>query len=228
VSSRRGYLALALQETFTAIVRLRVNRQVAASADFFREHVKHLLANSEQDARRAGYSSEDVRLALYAVVVFLDESVLNSTQPMFADWPRRLLQDELFGGLTGGDAFYQHLRQILRREDSEDLADLLDVFVLCLQLGFRGRYSDSDGERHALVAHIGERILRLRGGMAPLSPDWEPPAERIGHPRDPWQPRLVKIAIGFGVTAVILMVAFSLHLGSSRDEAQRAVAGAVR
>ena len=139
-SPRRGQLALALQEAFTAIARLRANRQVAADADSFRNRMKQVLSTAEQVGRQAGYSTDDVRLALFGVIAFLDESVLNSTQPMFAEWPRRPLQEEVFGGHTGGELFFQYLHQILQLQDSEDAADLLEVYQLCLLLGFRGRF----------------------------------------------------------------------------------------
>ena len=127
---RHGELALALQEVLTATVRLRANRQVAADAESFRRHIKHVLAASEESARRAGYAGEDVKLALFAVVAFLDESVLNSAQPMFADWPRKPLQEEIFGGHMGGESFFRHLHQLLARQDADDLADVLEVFQL--------------------------------------------------------------------------------------------------
>src|SRR5690606_3296362 len=87
--ARRGQLALALQEPFTVAIRLRANRQVAADADSFRAHIKQLLNAADREARRLGYDGEYVRLAVYAYIAFLDESVLNSEQPMFAAWPRQ-------------------------------------------------------------------------------------------------------------------------------------------
>ena len=95
---RRGTLALVLQEALTAIVRLRANRQAAADAESFRAHLKQLLATADDQSRRAGYDQGTVKRAIYAATVFLDESVLNSSQPMFADWPRKPLQEEIFGG----------------------------------------------------------------------------------------------------------------------------------
>src|SRR5215210_6230354 len=109
-SSRRGQLAVSLQEALTATVRLRGNRQVAADGEAFRAHMKQLLAVAEQDARRAGYTSDDVRFALFATVAFIDESVLGSSQSMFAAWPRRPLQAELFGAHMAGELFFQYLR----------------------------------------------------------------------------------------------------------------------
>ena len=71
-ASRRGQLALSLQEAFTAVSRLRANRQVAADAESFRAHVKQVLAAAEQEARQAGYAADDVRFGLFAVIAFLD------------------------------------------------------------------------------------------------------------------------------------------------------------
>ena len=52
VLDRRGWnLALAFQEVFTAIVRLRYNRQAVSNAEAFRAHIKQALRVSEQEAR---------------------------------------------------------------------------------------------------------------------------------------------------------------------------------
>lgn len=201
-SIRRGQLALALQEVLTATVRLRANRQLAADADSFRRHVKQVMAAAEQEARRAGYADDQIRLALYAVVAFLDESVLNSTQPMFADWPRKPLQDEIFGGHLGGELFFRNVQALLAQPDSEDLADLLEVFQLCMLLGFHGRYSMSDrGELQMVMSRVAEKIARIRGPFGDLSPAWAPPPGEIPTPRgDRWARRL-----GFGAVATIVI-----------------------
>jgi type VI secretion system protein ImpK len=221
--ARRGTLALTFQEVLTATVRLRSNRQVAADADSFRAHVTRLLGLAEQEALRAGYAGDDVRLATYAVVAFLDESVLNSAQPMFAEWPRRPLQDELFGGNVAGEIFFRQLRELLARPDAEDVADVLEVYQLCLLLGFRGRYSMADaGDLSAFVARTGEKIQRVRGPFHEISPSWAPPPGTLGPPpRDPWLPRLAVSAFTTVALASVLFAAFrtSLHRGAAEVRA---------
>src|SRR3712207_4804400 len=157
-SPRRGQLALTLQEAFTAVVRLRSNRQVAANVEAFRAQMKQVLAAAEQEARRIGYAGDDVRYALFALIAFIDESVLNSAQPMFADWGRRPLQEEVFGGHTAGELFFQYLQQLLGRQDSEDLADVLEVYQLCLLLGFKGRYSVTHGSELQVIRSEERRV----------------------------------------------------------------------
>jgi type VI secretion system protein ImpK len=198
---RRGALALALQEPLTATVRLRANRQSATDAESFRNHVKQLLSTAHDEARRAGYAGEDVKLAIYGVVVFLDESVLNSRHPAFVEWPRRPLQEELFGGHTGGETFFQNLQALLARQDTEDLADVLEVYQLCLLLGFQGRYGGAGrDESRAWATALADKIARTRGGSGSLSPAWAPPTDEvIPIPRDPWvRPLAYAAAAAFG------------------------------
>jgi len=209
---RRGVLALALQEVFTATVRLRANRQSAADAESFRNHIKQLLGSAHEEARRAGYTAEDVKLAIYAVVAFLDESVLNSRHPAFAEWPRRPLQEELFGGHTGGEMFFQNLHALQGRQDTDDLADVLEVHQLCLLLGFQGRYGGAGhDELRSWTAATRDKIARIRGGPTTLSPAWAPPSDEvIPIPKDPWVRPLGYTAIAVLAASCLLALLFWL------------------
>ena len=52
---------------------------------------------------------------IIAVIAFLDESVINSALPMFSDWARRPMQEEIFGDFLGGEVFFDKLRALLAR-----------------------------------------------------------------------------------------------------------------
>jgi type VI secretion system protein ImpK len=228
-SPRRGQLALTLQEAFTAIVRLRTNRQVAANVEAFRAQMKQVLASAEQEARRVGYAGDDVRYALFGLIAFVDESVLNSPQPMFADWGRRPLQEEVFGGHTGGELFFQYLQQLLGRQDSEDLADVLEVYQLCLLLGFKGRYSVTHGsELQVIAGHTAQKIERARGKQGELSPRWRPSTLSFGTPRDGIVPKLAIAAGAIGALAGVLFLFFALALRSGASDLQTAAAQLIR
>jgi len=202
-TAAQGRLAISLQEAITAIVRLRAERQPITDAVAFRAQMTQLLARAEQEAKSMGYSVQDARLAIFAVVAFLDESALNTRLPALADWSRRPLQDELFGGHMGGEWFFQHLEQLLARPDSIELAELLEVHQLCLLLGFRGKYGAGDrGELHSISSRVADRLARLRGPAGDLAPAWRPPEDRIDT-TDPWMRRLTIAAI----SSVMLLVA---------------------
>ena len=138
---RAENLALILQEVLTAVVRFRANRQPVTDAESFRYQIKEGLKNAAQEARNTGYySSDDIKLAVFAIVALLDESILNSRNPIFSDWPRKPLQEEMFGHHIAGEVFFRNLDQLLGRDDSPVLADVLEIYWLCLLLGFYGRY----------------------------------------------------------------------------------------
>ncbi|MEK9501974.1 DotU family type IV/VI secretion system protein [Gemmatimonadota bacterium DH-20] len=216
VPSARGGLAQALQEAFTVTVRLRTGRQVATDADQFRTRMKSLLATADREARAAGYPSDEVKRAIYAFVAFLDESVLNSPQAMFEHWARQPLQEEIFGDHMAGETFFRHLRDLLGRPDSESVADTLEVYQLCLLLGFRGRFGGADrSELGGLVGEIDAKIRRSRGGATTLAPEWGLPAEALHAPRDPWIRTFAMVAIASAVVALALFALFSMLLSGS-------------
>ena len=222
---RADNLALIFQEVLTVIERLRARRQNVSDSEAFRSQIRNALKSAEQDALRRGYNSEDVRVATFAVVAFLDESVLNSQNTVFADWPRKPLQEELFGVHVAGEIFFRNVERLMGRQDSEPLADLLEIHQLCLLLGFRGRYSFSGaGEIRSILAQIEEKIGRIRGAASP--PAWKLPPEAVRPPGDKWIPILRWVAIACFALALILFVVFKISLDSSADHLRAIAASA--
>lgn len=212
---RPDNLALIFQEVLTAIERLRASRQGVQDAEAFRHHTREALKTAAAAGLAAGYNADDVRLATFACVAFLDESILNSQNPIFADWLRKPLQEELFNVHIAGETFFQHLQQLLGRNDSADLADVLEVHHLCMLLGFCGRYSAGNrGELGQVMNMTGEKIRRIRGPFGPLSPHWLPPAEKAQVGVDPWVRKLAIIAGACGGMMLILFIVYKIILNS--------------
>ena len=218
--SRQGQLAILLQELLTAIVRLRIAPGEAPNdSDAFRAQVLRLISAANQEARRIGYSEQDVGYALYAVVAFLDETVLTMGHPAFRSWQGKPLQEEIFGVNVGGDIFFQYLEALMVREDSPVLADLLEVFQLCMLLGFRGRYGGANSEvLQTWTARVRDRITRIRGVPPPLSPNWAPTGSEALPKSDPMQRRLLMVFAALLGLSFLLFVLLRLLLGAeSRD-----------
>jgi type VI secretion system protein ImpK len=218
--ARTENLALSFQEVLTAVVRLRANRQSVSDAETFRHLMREALKMASADAMRSGYNHDDIKLAAFATVALLDESILNSQNPLFADWPRKPLQEELFGIHVAGETFFQYTQQILSRNDSPEAADVLEVYYLCLLLGYRGRYSGgSSGELQATMDAIGAKIRRIRGTYKGLAPEWALPHEAPqAVDADPWVKRLTWAAIACCALAVLLFVIFKITLSSDVSE----------
>jgi type VI secretion system protein ImpK len=215
---RADNLAMLFQEALTVVVRLRANRQTVGDPQSFRSQISAALQSAGQEAVRRGYAPEDVRVATFAIVAFLDESILNSHNPAFNDWVRRPLQQELFGVDVAGEIYFRNVDHLLGRSDSQELADVLELYQLCLLLGYRGRYSvGSNAELRNISSILAERIGRIRGTDIPVSP-WMPPAEQIAPPSDPWIRRLLWSAGACWALALILFLVFTLSLNSASSQ----------
>ena len=91
-----------------------------------------------------------------------------------------------------GELFFQYLQQLMARQDSPDLADMLEVYSLCLLLGFKGRYSATHGgDMQVLIRQLAEKIDRIARpagrALAALAPVARATSRKR---RDRWVPRL--------------------------------------
>lgn len=207
---RQGQLALLLQELLTATVRLRIRPGDAPTdVEAFRAQARRMIAQANQEGRRIGYSEHDVGYALYAAVAFLDETVLTLGHPVFRSWQGKPLQEEVFGVNVGGDVFFQYLEALMAREDAPALSDVLEVFQLCLLLGFRGRYGGAHSEiLHTWTARVRDRIARIRGTPPPFAPNWLPSGSTsVARGGDPVQRRLlITVAVLVGLSLLLFLV----------------------
>jgi type VI secretion system protein ImpK len=216
--SRTYSLASCYENALTIILRLwSLQQQSAANSQDFRTSIRAALKAAMEQAKSMGYSSEANQLAFFAVVAFLDESVLKMQNPAFADWALRPLQEEMFGHNRAGEVFFDHLQTILVRQDSAETADCLEIYCLCMLLGFRGKYalsagitslsgqssgragaSRTSGDIQSLVRQARDKIDRIRGQMNFL-PDIAPPAVKQAASTDRW-------SRGLGIAAVCLLL----------------------
>jgi type VI secretion system protein ImpK len=224
-SQRTQNLASCYENALTIILRLAtLNQQSAANSQDFRTSIRAALKAAMEQAKALGYSSETNQLAFFAVVALLDESVLKLQSPAFADWAQRPMQDEMFGNNRAGEIFFDHLRTLLARQDSLETADCLEVYCLCMLLGFKGKYAlgasvstyvsgqsngqwgqRPGGEIQALVRQAREKIDRVRGQLSFL-PDAPAPQVKQIATVDPWSRAL-------GIAAVVLLVIALLAFG---------------
>jgi type VI secretion system protein ImpK len=214
-------LGLLYQGLLTSVVRLQSGRQHITDGESFRKRTKSSIAEIERVAVSAGYEPSDVGDANFAVVAFLDEVVLNSADPVRADWERRMLQEELFGKTDAGMVFFDKVASLQSRRDSQRLADILEVFLLCLLLGFQGRYSGSQKSGlETVTAGLGRRIHDIRGRSRELSPDGIPDAQPTAVPAA--VPRkstyLPEIALGAIVITALLFLVFYWNLSIISDQ----------
>ena len=135
----------------------------------FVDHITQFLGDVDRRAKQLGVPPEDVEAAKYAYCAAVDEIILRSQYDIRDAWETRPLQLGLFGDQLAGEHFFQKLEE-LRARGIVHLQSL-EVFHLCLLLGFQGKYALDAPERlNYLCSRLGDEIARMRGknrGFAP-------------------------------------------------------------
>lgn len=213
-------LALTVQEVLTAVVRLRSKPDLVKSAAAFRANILENIRAADNAARQKGYSGGDVKLAMFAVVALLDETVLNSRTPVFTDWHKEPLAQTLFGRLDAGEVVFINIQKLLARDDSPQLADILEVYYTCLLLGFCGRYHFPEApELGPIKKTLAEKIYRNRGSASSLFKTSDPTADALSpHKSDPWVRRLIWSGVAVLVLCIVCFATFKYRLTSGVDQ----------
>jgi type VI secretion system protein ImpK len=137
------------------------------NAETLRERMLEQKTRFEQRARQGGFSSADIEAGAFAIVAFLDETVLGKPGEARRIWVRRPLADEFTSGRDAGDLFYERLEQ-LRRERGARIAPI-EVVAACLALGYDGGLEPT--RLAELLKELEREIAAERGtGRGPLSP----------------------------------------------------------
>ena len=212
--SRGENLALLYQGLLTGIVRIRSGRQPMVNAEMFRRRTREALSEVTREAIKRNYAAEHTMETNFAVVALLDEVVLSSHDPSREAWALKPLQEELFGIATAGEVFFGRIEKLLNRADSSELADMLEVFYLCILLGFEGQYvTGPKTDLYLLTERVGQKIERIRGGDAQLSPGGLLRDEPVVvAPPDALAAKLKLAAAGAGAFAIIIFLAAYFQL----------------
>jgi type VI secretion system protein ImpK len=106
----------------------------------FREKILALVNAQEERAKTSRVQSEVFSEARFAVLSWVDETILNSTWPHRAQWQHLMLT--YYGTLNAGEEFFRHLENLPSQAN-----DVREIYYLCLGLGFEGRYAFGDSRR---------------------------------------------------------------------------------
>lgn len=178
------------------------NRSVPKDPDEFSGNIQKFLDQFERAARKQQYGAEDIFDAKYAFCAAIDEAVLSSQLNIRDTWERRPLQLILFGDQLAGEHFFDKLETA--RNGGGSRINALEVFHMCLLLGFKGRYILEGPEKlKYLTSQLGEQIAHIRGKAAPFSPHWAAPDSIVNAIR-----RDIPLWVIGSVLALFALVAF--------------------
>jgi type VI secretion system protein ImpK len=166
----------------------------------FADNMTAFLADVDRNAKGLGIGAEDVTAAKYAFCSAVDEIILRSTFEVREAWETRPLQLRVFGDQLAGEHFFHRLEDLRARGAPH--VEALEVFHMCLLLGFQGRYAlDNRDKLDYLVARLGDEIARMRGHTRGFAPHAERPDQVVNRLRSDlslWVMGAVFAVVGLG------------------------------
>jgi len=160
---------------------------------------------------------EDIRDAQYAIAALLDEQILRGQWPGRAEWNANLLQFIYFQENTAGEGFFRRL-DALRAEPHR--AHVLQIYFLCLAMGFQGRYQMMGGEGLANVLEQTAAVLdRFVPSSDVMSPHGEPPD--LGRNLLTRDMPLIRVGIGVVALSIIVFIALKVIVGVSASSSTK-------
>lgn len=181
-----------------------------------REQWVAMRAAFESAAKEQGHRDSDVKAAVYAMAVTLDEAVMSHPDKigLWLQGGAAQLEFHEQRDLVGGQRFYVRLEELRKTRDAA--IDALEVYDACLALGYRGRYVADPAGRTALVDALLTDIGAVRGEPSgPIAPHVGRTDEQTGETLKelpPWvAPAVLAGAILLSWLTVVLITFLHAH-----------------
>jgi type VI secretion system protein ImpK len=176
--------AQAVDPVFLYVLALleRINRMEQPSPDEERVRIRALVDKAEA---ALGTGSE-WELAKYALISWVDEMLVDAPWEGREQWSNNVMEIDLFGTRQCNELFFIKAQEASHQPGR----DALEVFYVCVILGFRGLYHESStGPEIARALNLPPELkdwtrqtalsIRLGQGRPPLA---EPGREIVGAP----------------------------------------------
>ena len=147
-------------DLFLIVIRMREAEDLGDPASL-RKLIGFYLDLFEKNCKAINIPADSIQEAKYALVALIDETVLSVAGICRDYWFTRPLQLDLFGDNIAGEEFYNKLQKMLL--ETEKKKDVLEIYYICLSLGFEGRYKLFNAEeRVTIMDELGRKIRRTR------------------------------------------------------------------
>ncbi len=192
---------------FDLILRLKAG--IVAPSNDLRPQIAKMLTDFEKRAERYRFNHKIIQVSKFALASFVDETVLTNNFPLRDEWEKYPLQLEYFGEQLAGNKFFDKLKAMLKQ--LQVTADAVEVYYVCMLLGFKGRYGVYEQEKLLAIMQKTANDLVKVGKIktVELSPNWfandQPePVEKKGMPI--WAK--VSAFGGLGLAVIVYLVMF--------------------
>jgi type VI secretion system protein ImpK len=159
------------------------------------------MGRSADGGRRSADGFLGIR---YALVCWLDEIFIADSRWSEA-WKEHILEQSLYSSRNRAWWFWEQARMA----EGKGGNDALEVFYLCVMLGFRGELRHDPEKLQAWVAATQARISRSQEKEMALPPETEPP---INVPPRKWGDRMQQMVLIAAVLVLIMIPAVAFVL----------------
>ncbi|WP_226665409.1 type IVB secretion system protein IcmH/DotU [Microbulbifer aggregans] len=167
-------LIAAASKLLGAAIKLRTTLNHANVPDLHKRLTRE-IQTFERDAKRLSLQPETVLTARYLICTVVDEVVLSTPWGASSGWSQHSLLSLFHKETFGGEKCFLILQRTLDTPGAH--IDLLELFYLCLSLGFQGKYRLVP-RGHEQLEQIRDNLYRTIESHRPqmerdLSPHWE-------------------------------------------------------
>jgi type VI secretion system protein ImpK len=201
---------------------LRLKAGIVTPSNELRPKVITMLGDFEKRAERYRFNHKIIQVSKFALASFVDETVLTNNFPLKDEWEKFPIQLEYFGEQLAGNKFFDKLESMLKQIDVT--ADAVEVYYMCMLLGFKGRYAIYEQEKLLAImqqtANALVKVGRIKGvDLAPhwLSTDQPKPPEKRGMPL--WA-KIVAFS-GLGLAVIVYLVMYLLSASFLQEAVEK-------
>lgn len=157
---------------FFSLFQIDTNKDV--DPDLLHQQFSDMLRHYEAELSRSGLSEKRIRLMLYGVAATVDDIILQKDWAFESKWSQESMISQFFKETWGGERFFNLLKEMMNAPSS--FIREMELFYLCLQFGFEGRYRLSPRATELMqVRDDLYHLVRDAWGNLPydLSPSWK-------------------------------------------------------
>lgn len=196
-----------------ALMPLKVNNDANKLSNTFREDIIECFDQFERICYENQVTTSQMQEAKFALTATCDELVMSSGAPFRMDWMSRPLQLEFYGNNRAGEEFFERMEKL--RMGNESKLKVLEVYYICLQLGFEGTYKVKGLEQlKALIVDIRSQLEDNTGVIDPQLSANGTPTEgfvmKVGRNLPYW------VILSIGVS-LIMFLYMGFHYVISKD-----------
>jgi type IV/VI secretion system ImpK/VasF family protein len=152
----KGKLSSLCADLFLIIIRMREAEDLGEPSAL-RKLIGYYLDLFVKKCKMLDFSEESIFEVQYAITALIDETVLSIPGICRDYWIGRPLQLDYFGDNSAGTEFFNKLQKILPQPEKKK--DVLEIYYLCLSLGFEGRYKiNKPEERLAIMEDVWRKL----------------------------------------------------------------------